>query len=146
EKGKELPTATARRDVHAEITSKIVAQLEQGVRPWMRPWSGKHAAGDVSRPLRSTGEGYRGINVLSLWMSAEEHGYACPIWMTFKQAHDFGGHVRKGEKGSPVFYAGTLTKEEENDEGEREEVELHFLKHYTVFNCEQIEGLPARFY
>lgn len=139
-------TATGRRDVYAEITAKIVDQLEKGVRPWARPWNGKHAAGDVTRPLRYTGEGYRGINVLSLWMSAEERGFSCPIWMTFKQVHEFEAHVRKGEKGSPVFYAGTLAKEEESENGDTETVEVRYLKHYTVFNCEQIEGLPERFY
>jgi antirestriction protein ArdC len=63
-------TAT-REDVYTRVTSKIVADLEKGVRPWLKPWNAEHAAGRITRPLRGNGQPYKGINVLSLWMDAE---------------------------------------------------------------------------
>ena len=138
---------TARRqDIYTRITNQIIAALEQGVKPWTQPWNAAHAAGHVSRPLRHNGQPYAGINVLTLWASAMERHYAAPIWMTFKQALELGGHVRKGEKGSPVVYANTIIRTEEGDDGEDEERAIPFLKAYTVFNVEQIDGLPAHYY
>ena len=132
-------------DIYEQITAKIITQLEQGVRPWMLPWSAGHPAGTISRPLRCNGQPYNGINILMLWGCAMERGYAAPIWMTFKQAQDLGGHVRKGEKGSMVVYANSMTRTETNEKGEDEERSIPFLKGYTVFNVEQIKGLPAHF-
>ena len=66
--------------------------------------------------------------------------------MTFKQALELNAHVRKGEKGSLVVYANTFKKTEENAEGQEIEREIPFLKGYTVFNVEQIEGLPEHYY
>ena len=136
-----------RGDIYTRITEQIIAALEQGIKPWTQPWNATHAAGPVSRPLRHNGQPYSGINVLSLWASSMERHFAAPIWMTFKQAHELGGHVRKGEKGSPVVYANTLTRTE-RDEATGEEVDqtIPFMKGYTVFNIEQIEGLPAHYY
>lgn len=133
-------------DIYERVTSQIVAALESGVRPWMKPWSVKHAAGRVSRPLRHQGEPYQGINILMLWAAAEEQGFACPYWLTFRQAKELGGHVRKGEKGSPVVYASTFKRNEQNESGEDVEQDIPFLKSYTVFNADQIEGLPERYY
>jgi antirestriction protein ArdC len=135
-----------RNDVYTRVTSKIVADLEQGTRPWLKPWSAEHAAGRITRPLRANGQAYKGINVLSLWMDAELKGFACPIWMTYKQALELRGQVRKGEKGSLVVYADSITRAETSESGEELASEIHFMKGYTVFNCEQIEGLPAHFY
>lgn len=134
-----------KRDIYSQVTDQIIAELESGVLPWRKPWSAGHPAGPVSRPLRHNSRAYSGINVLMLWMAALDHGFDAPLWMTFKQAKELGGFVRKGEKGSPVVYAGTLTKEEETAEGERETREIPFLKTYTVFNVAQIEGLPGHF-
>lgn len=134
-------------DVYERITGAIVAELEKGVRPWLKPWNAEHAAGRITRPLRANGLPYQGINVLSLWTAAVARGYAAPIWMTFKQAQELGAHVRKGEQGSPVVYASTFTRTAA-DQGTGEEIEeqVPFLKGYTVFNVEQIEGLPERYY
>src|ERR1700747_2024607 len=100
-------TKTARVDVYTRTTSHIVAELEKGVRPWMQPWNARHAAGPVSRPLRHNGQAYSGVNVITLWMTAELAGFACPYWLTFRQAKELGGFVKKGEHGSPVVYAST---------------------------------------
>lgn len=137
---------TGRADAYSRVTGKIIADLEKGVRTWLRPWTTEHAAGCVSRPLRASGEAYRGINVVMLWAAAVEAGYACPTWMTYRQAQGVGAQVRKGERGSLVVYADRIRREDV-DEATREtaEREIPFMRAYTVFNCEQIDGLPAHF-
>lgn len=133
------------RDVYSRITNKIVADLEQGVRPWMRPWSAEHAAGRITRPLRHNGIPYKGINIVMLWMAATMNGHTSPFWLTFKQALELGGAVRKGERGELVVYANTITRTETDEAGEETERNIPFLKGYTVFNAEQCDGLPAHF-
>lgn len=133
-------------DVYTRITNQIIAELEQGVRPWMKPWDAAHVAGPVSRPLRANGKPYGGINIVMLWASAMEQGFTAPIWMTFRQAKELGAHVKKGEKGTLVVYASTITREEAGEEGEAQTREIPFMKGYTVFNVEQIEGLPAHYH
>ena len=135
-----------RQDIYTRITGEIVAALEQGVCPWIRPWNADNAAGRITRPLRHNGVPYSGINVLMLWASAVEQGFGSALWMTFRQALELNAHVRKGERGSLVVYANSVTKTEKNDASEKIEREIHFLRGYTVFNAEQIEGLPAEYY
>lgn len=137
---------TDRLDVYTRVTNQIIADLEQGVRPWVQPWEAAHAAGDVSRPLRFNGLPYRGINVVLLWLSAMRQRFACPLWMTYRQASELGGQVRRGEKGSLVVYADRITRRETGEDGLEQEYEVPFMKGYMVFNCEQIDGLPARYY
>jgi antirestriction protein ArdC len=138
--------AGPRADIYSRVTSKIISDLENGVRTWLKPWSVQHTAGRITRPLRATGQPYNGINILMLWADAVSKGFVCPIWMTFRQASEFGANVRKGEHGSNVVYADRITRTETNAKGEDVETAIPFLKGYTVFNCEQIEGLPAHFY
>jgi antirestriction protein ArdC len=135
-----------KRDVYKRVTDKIIADLERGVPPWQQPWQAGHAAGPVSRPLRAEGKPYRGVNTLMLWASAVENGYGSPIWMTYQEAAEQGGQVRRGEKGSLVVYAASFTKTVTDDKGEAEEKEIPFLKAYTAFNVQQIDGLPAHYY
>ncbi|WP_421937618.1 ArdC family protein [Phenylobacterium sp.] len=136
----------AKTDLYTRVTNAIVADLEAGVRPWTKPWSAEHLAGRISRPIRSTGEAYSGINVILLWAEAVARGYAAPIWITFRQALALGGHVRKGEHGATVVYANTFSRTETGDDGQDVERQVPFLKAYTVFNVEQVEGLPAHFH
>ena len=140
-------TQTPRADVYARVTDRIVSDLAQGVRLWLNPWCGDHAASNLPPlPLPHCGTPYKGMNVLLLWSEAIEKGYTQSIWMTFKQAESLGAHVRKGEHGSLVVYADTFSKTEENDKGEEIERAIPFMKGYTVFNVEQIEGLPEHYY
>ncbi len=134
-------------DIYQRVTDQIIASLETGIRPWLqKPWSAEHAAERITRPLRGNGIPYRGINILMLWGAAMEKGYSAPIWMTFKQALALGGAVRKGERGSLVVYASTFSRTEADEAtGEESERDIPFLKGYTVFNAEQIDGLPAHF-
>lgn len=136
----------ARVDIYARITERIVAQLEEGVRPWVQPWRAGNATGRIIRPLRHNGEPYSGMNVLLLWSEAMARGYAAPIWMTFKQAGELGAHVRKGETSSTVIYASRFTKTETDARGDEVERDIPFLRAYGVFNVEQIEGLPEHYY
>jgi antirestriction protein ArdC len=139
-------SATSPRiDIYTRVTNRIIEELERGVRPWHQPWRREHAAGSITRPLRHSGEPYKGINVLILWAAAEFNGYACPIWLTFRQAKHLGGSVRKGEHGSTVVYANSVTKTVDKENGEEVEESHFYLREYTVFNAEQCDGLPEHF-
>jgi antirestriction protein ArdC len=134
------------RDLYAEVTRRIVEAIENGVRPWSRPWTRTHAAAGML-PRRHTGEAYRGVNVLLLWAAAVEHGYAAQTWMTFKQALAQGGQVRKGERGTTIVYAGqfaptTATTDSTDDDASASRARA-YLRSYTVFNVEQVDGLPS---
>ena len=135
-----------RLDIYARITERIVAQLEEGVRPWVQPWCTGNATGLITRPLRHNGEPYSGMNVLLLWSDSMARGYAAPIWMTFRQVSELGAHVRKGETSTTVIYASRFTKTETDTSGEEVERDIPFLRTYGVFNVEQIEGLPEQYY
>lgn len=135
-----------RIDIYARITDKIVAELEQGVRPWMKPWSAGGLEGRITRPLRHTGEPYTGINILLLWSESLARGYEAPLWMSYRQASQIGAQVRKGETGTTVVYASRFTKTETDSRGDEVERDIPFLKTYTVFNCDQIDGLPDHYY
>jgi antirestriction protein ArdC len=87
----------------------------------------------------TTNRGYSGVNVVLLWCTAQERGYSAPRWLTFKQAIEAGGNVRRGEKGSTVVYVSTFDKADDAGELQR----IPFLKAFTVFNVAQCENLPA---
>ncbi|CDX12101.1 conserved hypothetical protein [Mesorhizobium plurifarium] len=135
-----------RIDIYARITDRIVAELEKGVRPWMQPWQSSDASSSVTRPLRHNGLPYSGMNVLLLWSEAVARGFSNPMWMTFRQALELGGRVRKGETGSVVVFASRFTRTETDTSGEEIDREIPFLKAYSVFNIAQIDGLPDHFY
>ena len=137
--------APARKDLHQAVTDTIVSQLETGVAPWQRPWSADNTTGRIALPLRHTGQPYKGINTLLLWSSGLSSGYSSPYWMTYKQAQDYSGQVRKGEKSSPVTYSDKIRREQEKPDGTLEDRDIWFLKEYRVFNADQIDGLPPRF-
>ena len=134
-----------KHDIYQEVTDKIIADLEQGELTWLKPWSAGNMDGRIIKPLRHNGMAYSGINVLMLWGAAMEGGYLSPFWMTYRQAKEYGAHVRKGERGNLVVYANTITKTEEQDDGSQEDRKIPFMKGYSVFNVEQIEGLPEHY-
>lgn len=134
-----------KKNLYQTVTDRILAELEQGAAPWLKPW--KHGRGNGAGLLprnAATGHRYRGINVPILWGAAEAAGYPAHGWMTFKQALDLGGHVRKGEKGTQVVFTKKLTVKEEAEGGEERERQVSMLRGYTVFNLAQIDGLPER--
>lgn len=135
-----------RVDIYERITETIVADLEKGVRPWMKPWSAGGLEGRITRPLRHTGEAYTGINVLLLWSESLRRGFEAPLWMTYRQAGQIGAQVRQGETGTTVVYASRFTKTETDARGDEVERDIPYFKTYTVFNCDQIDGLPEHYY
>lgn len=137
---------TPRADVYTRVTERIIEDLAKGVRPWLKPWSSGNAGGRITAPLRHNGTPYKGVNVLLLWSEAMDKGYTSPLWMTYKQAAELGAQVRKGEHGSLVVYADRFTRHEQNDKGEDVERSIPFMKGYTVFNVEQVDGLPSHYY
>ncbi|WP_223565149.1 ArdC family protein [Agrobacterium tumefaciens] len=141
-----MKSEAGRADIYTRITDRIVEDLEKGVRPWMRPWSAANTDGRISRPLRHNGLPYSGVNVLLLWSEQMSRGFASSMWMTFKQALELGGAVRKGEAGSTVVFASRFTKSEADGNGNEVDREIPFLKAYSVFNVEQIDGLPGSYY
>ena len=123
----------------ARITATIIEKLEQGTKPWIKPWRGV----PISRPLRSCGTPYRGMNTFWLWMVADGCGYTSPYWMTYRQCQKLGGQVRKGEKSTIAIFYKSYTKEVENAKGEADTENRRVLKAYAVFNADQCDGLPA---
>lgn len=132
--------AKAKFDVYSHVTDMIIAEIEEGTPPWRKPWTG--SAVGIALPERHNGEAYRGINVLMLWIVAAKQGFVSSRWMTYKQAQELGGQVKKGEKSSTVVKYGTFTRK--NDDGEEEDVP--YARAYRVFNADQIEGLPENLY
>ena len=136
----------ARPSLYAEVTARIVAQLEEGRVPWVQPWGAPDIATPLGLPVNaSTGRTYSGINILILWGAAIEGARASQNWLTFKQALTLGGCVRKGEKGTSVVYADRFVPEKERVRAEQtgdDPQAIPFLKRYTVFNADQCDGLP----
>lgn len=132
-------------DIYQTVTDSIINMLEAGVRPWAPGHNAKDCGLPVI-PTRACGTAYRGINVALLWGAAEMKGYRHQTWMTFNQAKALGGCVRKGERATPVVYWGTFKAQADDaDDGEEGKARL-FAKSYSVFNVEQIDGLPERFF
>lgn len=136
-------TSTEKRDVFAEISNAIAAKLEQGVRPWAKPWKdGLSPRFDIPHNALS-GRAYRGANVFYLMLLQEAYGYESAAWLTFKQALELGGNVRKGEKGALIFFWHFGAK---TDKETGEEVKTVTVRSYVVFNVAQTEGvkMPKR--
>lgn len=127
------PILQPRSSVYSIVTEQILKQLESGVAPWHRPWTTQ-----VPKNLASD-RVYRGINVFLLSAS----GYGSPYWLTFRQAKERGGHVRKGQHGTTVVFWKIGTREVENADGELNERTSILLRYYTVFNVEQCDGIAA---
>lgn len=126
------------RDLAQEVTDRIVAALEAGV----VPWRAQHVAADAGGiPCNlATGKEYRGINVFLLWIAGMSSCRTRPLWLTFKQAQALGGQVRRGEKGTAVIFFNFL--ETEDAKAPNGVKRVAYLKTYTVFNVEQVDGLP----
>lgn len=132
--------STMTKDGYAEITAKVVEALERGVVPWQRPWRHVTGAGIGSANLRSK-RPYRGINVLLLAIAEAANGYERPWWVTFKQAKELGGSVRRGEKGTSIYFFKPIVVEDE-ETGKKKTIPL--LRSFTVFNVDQCDGLEAK--
>ena len=149
--------AATRGSLYDEVTARIVDELEAGRIPWVRPWDAAAFAPGLPRNAE-TRRSYSGINILILWSEAAQKGHTSQGWLTFNQARQAGGQVRKGEKGTTIFYAARFTPKGGEGgaevgpasapegcgnagEGDRS---IPFLKRFTVFNVAQVDGLPER--
>jgi antirestriction protein ArdC len=122
--------------VYEKITDLITAKLEQGDIPWRKPWSTNGCAqvGDCKSLISH--KPYRGINALLTAMS----GYSSPYWLTYKQAIELGANVRRGEKATPIIFWNWIEKDKQGKDKDKKDV-IPFIKQYSIFNVEQIEGL-----
>ena len=136
--------------LYSQVTDKIIAELEQGIVPWMQPWGNGEGSVGLGLPRNArTSKTYSGINILLLWSAIMQGGYASQQWLTFKQALEFGGCVRKGEKGWTVCYADSFIPKDEKERASKDGGDpqaVPFLKRYTVFNVAQCDGLPEDIY
>jgi antirestriction protein ArdC len=128
------------QSVYEAVTNAVIEELEKGTVPWVKPWTAVLPHNAVSQ------QEYHGVNVLLLWQSAFLEQYENPAWLTFRQAKELGGYVKRDEKATRIVYAARFKKQEENETGEIEEKDIPFLKFYFVFNLEQTVGLPPRLY
>jgi antirestriction protein ArdC len=142
---KKKHNAAPTRDLYQAVTDRIVAALEAGTKPWQKRWNNV-AGAPGGLQLRSNGAEYRGINQLLLSLTSMEAGYCSPYWLTFKQALELKGNVRKGERSTEIVFYKKLTVEDRDaPEGEERSKSIPMLRSYRVFNADQCEGLPERF-
>ena len=132
--------------LYSQVTDRIIAELEQGIVPWVQPWGSGEGSAGLGLPRNArTAKAYSGINILLLWDAVIRGGYASQSWLTFKQALELGGCVRKGEKGWTVCYADSFIPKDEKERASKDGGDpqaVPFLKRYTVFNVAQCDGLP----
>ena len=131
------------RDLYAEVSTRIVAELEAGAAPWVKPWS---ATAGMNTPCNAvTNRPYSGCNVLLLWM-AQTAGYRTPRFLTFKQALELGGNVRKGAHGTKVYFVKQLQVHDKGSDDNSATRLVPMMREYTVFNVDQCENLPDSIY
>jgi antirestriction protein ArdC len=119
--------------VYQIITDRILDKLSSGVAPWRKPWN------DGGPPKNlATGRPYRGINYFLLSLAGES-----PYWLTYRQAQEHGGQVRKGAKGMPVVFWTEWTKRADSEEGDDAQEKIPVLRYYTVFNAAQCDGVAV---
>jgi antirestriction protein ArdC len=125
------PTAekSTRPDVYQLVTDRVIAALEAGQVAWRKPW---HAAYGLPRNYVS-GRAYTGINAFLLHLVG-----GTPFFLTFRQARELGGTIRRGAKGLPVVYYSVATR---TDRQTGEEEKIPFIKYYTVFSVDDVEGV-----
>jgi antirestriction protein ArdC len=129
-------TKTApKNDWYADVTDRIIAALEAGPGEWAKPWKSMGVNG-----MPRNGKSNRQYNGVNIWLLALA-GYSDARWYTFNQAKELGANVRKGEKGTKIVYWQFIAEKDEN--GVETGKKIPLLRVFTVFNREQVEGLPA---
>jgi len=135
------PSDAPARDPMQEFANRIIAELENGVRPWVRPWD-PEKAGVPQAPFNPViGMRYHGINVLIFGMDMRAFQSGDPRWMTYQQAQGKDWQVRKGERSTTIFF--TKPYEVDDEAAEDGTKTIRLLKHYAVFHASQIDGVPA---
>jgi len=129
-----------RFDIHQHITNQIIAAIEHGAGEFRLPWH--RSAGNIMRPVNvASKKAYRGVNILTLWATADEHSYSSGTWGTYRQWAEAGAQVRKGEKAAYIVFYKEFTVEADDN---RDEAETRLFARATpVFAAEQVEGFTA---
>src|SRR6204780_3464348 len=125
--------------LYADVSARIVAELEAGAAPWIKPWSASPGANTPRNAVSN--RPYSGCNVVLLWM-AQAAGYRTPRFLTFKQALELGGNVRKGEHGTKVYFVKQLHVRDQGADDSSSTRLIPMMREYTVFNIDQCENLP----
>lgn len=142
------PAVTSVSDLYSRVTASVISSLEAGVPPWVCPWSRSGASGGSQLPVNAaTGRAYRGINVLLLNARLWECGFQSNRWLTFNQAAAVGARVRKGSTGSTVVFfkmwdAGGSVGSVSDIPAIEDRKVIPLLRSFTVFNADQVDGLP----
>jgi len=136
--------ANARRDHYQEVTDRIIAALEAGTPPWRRPWDPDKAGGPAMPCNATTGQRYRGINVLTLGMSELAFSSGDPRWATYKQATEQGWQVRRGERGTTGYFFKRLEVHDDRSSDDDDDAvrRIPLLRAFTLFHASQIDGIP----
>lgn len=145
---REAQEGAPRASLYDSVTNQIIAELEDGRLPWVQPWSRSSGASAALPHNAKTGRAYSGINILILWGAVIEAGWPSQGWLTFRQALEAGGNVRKGERGTTVVYADRFIPKGETERAARDGSDVRavpFLKSFTLFNVAQCENLPEGF-
>jgi len=129
-------------DIYQDVTDRIIKSLESGTAPWLKSWDSEGNTLELGMPFnRTSKKAYRGINTLLLWIEKADQGFASDCWLTYKQAVDLGGNVRKGEKGTGIVFFKAVG-EKQDSAGDKVKG-FAFAKRYTVFNLDQCDGVDA---
>lgn len=140
-----------RADIYRLVTDRIIVALENGTPPWRRPWRNAQQGINTLMPVNArTGRAYSGVNVLLLWLAAEERGYHSDRWLTYNQALEAGGQVRKGETATLAVIYRDWTKQAEDSSGNKlfdadgkpQMETVPMLRQFPLFNVAQCDGLP----
>lgn len=115
------------------ITDRILDALDRNILPWRKPWSLQPGM----RPQNLEGRSYTGINAIMLGLS----GYSDTRWLTYRKTTELGGHIRKGEKSTPIVFWKQVRVKDEKSTGETVEKTIPLLRYFRVFNVEQTDGL-----
>lgn len=135
-------------DIYQSVTNRIIAALEAGTPPWVRPWKGVIDPYPINAATRRA---YRGVNFLMLQLEAAACGYQRNAWLTYRAAEELGGQVRKGQKGTAIVFwkMRKINAKAETEPwphtDDLEERVIPMVRYFTVFNVAQIEGLPAEY-
>ena len=129
-------------NLYQKVTDSVLLQLKNGTVPWVRPWSA--TAGRNVPQNAITHRPYSGVNAVLLW-SAISHGYTHPFFLTFKQAQQLGGRVRRGQNGFKIYFVKKLDVPKKPDIQPLKDDDFRqvtMLREYTVFNVAQCDGSP----
>ena len=132
------------RNLYLEVTARILAELKAGVVPWRQPWS--TTPGRNTPCNGATNRRYNGTNVVLLWMAMRDHKWSTARFVTFKQALELGGHVRKGEHGTKIYFVKDLKFADENEVDGDDEATLRSVRMLREYPIDQVTvmGKTAR--